>query len=82
VKDFVGVGVADTTEKARIGEGALERAIFGGECFAKRIQIAGEDFDSAGIDGAETVFAGEDMQGSAVLDPGFREHERAIRKVE
>ena len=79
---FIGVGVADSAEEAWIGEGAFERAVFGGKCFAKRIQIAGENFDSAGVDGAETVFAGEDMQGGAVLGAGFGEHKGAIEKIE
>ena len=82
VQDFVGVGIAYPAEEAWIGEGALEGAIFVGECFAKGIEIAGEDFDSAGIDRTETVFASEDMQGSAVLDAGFGENEGAVGKIE
>ena len=82
VQNFVGVGVADSAEQARIGEGSLERTVFGGKCVAKRVEIAGEDFDSAGVDGIETVFACEDMQRGAMLCSGFGKHERTVGEFE
>jgi hypothetical protein len=73
VQNFVGVGVANSAEQARIGEGSLEGAVFGGERVAERVEIAGEDFDSSGIDGIEAAFASEHVQRSAVLGAGFGE---------
>ncbi len=55
VEDFVGVGVADAAEDARVGERAFERAIFGSECGVEGIEIGGENFQAIGIDGVKTV---------------------------
>jgi hypothetical protein len=82
VEDFVGVGVADPAENARIGERAFESAIFGGERGAKGIEIGGENFQATGIDGAETVFTNEKMQRCAMLGAGFGEDQRAVGKIE
>jgi hypothetical protein len=82
VQDFVRIGVADSAEEAGIGEGALERAVFCGECIAEGTQIAGEDFDSTGIDGLQAVLAGEDMQRGAMFGAGFGEYESAVRELE
>ncbi len=82
MQDFIGVSVADSAEEARVGEGSLERAVFGGECFAKRIQAAREDFDAAGVDGIETVFSREYVQRGAVFCAGFGKHEGTVGKLE
>ncbi len=50
VEDLVGVGVADAREDARVGEGSLEGAVFGGEGGAEAFEIGGEDVDAAGVD--------------------------------
>ena len=49
-ENFVGVGVADAAEEARVGEGALERMVGGekpgGELFGSSV----ENFEAAGIE--------------------------------
>ena len=82
IQDFVRVGVADAAEDARIGEGSLEGAVFLGESLAKHFQIAGEDFDAAGVHGFERGFSGYDMQRGAPLGACFRKYKRAVGEVE
>ena len=82
MQNLVGIGVADATDHARIGESAFESAILGGQSITKGIEIAVEDFDAAGVDRVEAVFAAENMERSAALGAGFGEHERAVREVE
>jgi hypothetical protein len=59
VQDFVGIGVADSADHARIGESSLESAVFRRKCVAKGVEIAREDFNSARIDGIQAVLANE-----------------------
>ena len=59
VQNLVGVGVAYAADEARIGEGALERAVLERECGAEFVQIRGKDFDAAGIDFMESLFAAQ-----------------------
>ena len=83
VEDFVGVGVAHAADEARIGEGALEGAIFEGEGGAEGVEsrFRRKDFDAAGIDVAEGLLAAEEMERGAAFGAGFSEDERAGRKV-
>ena len=82
VQDFVGVRVANAAHDARIGEGSLHGAVLGGESGAKRGEIASKNFDAARVDGAQALFAHEEMQGRTALCTGFGEHKRAIGKIE
>ena len=82
VQNLVGIGVADATDDAGIGESAFESAVLGGESIAKGFEIAVEDFNAAGVDGVEAVFAAENMERGAAFGAGFGEHERAVREVE
>ncbi len=50
VEDFVGVGVADAAEQARVGKGALEGVVVTGEGFGEFSEIGGEDIDAAGVE--------------------------------
>ena len=83
MEDLVGVGVADAAEDARVGEGALEGAVFGGERGAKGFEVASEKTSMPpGSMARMARFAGEEMQGCAALGAGFGEDERAGGKVE
>ena len=82
MEDLVGVGVADAGEDARVGEGSLEGAVFGGQCGAEFFEIGGEDVDAAGIDGLHVFFVAEEVEGGAAFGAGFGEDERAIGEVE
>lgn len=39
MQDFVGIGVADAAEQARVGQGALDRVGLPGQCLPKSWQI-------------------------------------------
>jgi hypothetical protein len=82
MQDFVGIGVTDSTDHARIGESSLESTVFGSDCVAKGVETTREDFNSAWIDGIQAVLASENIQGCAVLRPGFGKYERAAGKIE
>lgn len=49
VQDLVGVGAADAVDRARVGEGALQGVVFGGERRSEGKQVGRKDFDAAGI---------------------------------
>src|ERR1019366_10247056 len=59
MQNFVGVGVADAADETRISEGTLESAVLKSECGAKAVEVCREDFDAAGIDGVESLFAAQ-----------------------
>ncbi len=48
----------------------------------KAFRSAGEDFDAAGVDGLEALFATQDVRGGAALCAGFGEDQRAVGKIE
>ena len=56
-ENFVGVGIADAAEDARVGERTLECVIGGDERRGKAIEIGVEDFEAARIERAEAIFA-------------------------
>ncbi len=82
VQDLVGVGVAHAADEARIGEGALEGAVFLGEGGAEACEIGGEDLDAAGIDRAQALFAAHYVEGGAALAAGFGKGEGSAGEVE
>ena len=82
VEDLVGVGVADAGEDARVGEGALEGAVFGGEGGAEGCEVGGEDFNAAGVHVFEGGLALENIEGGSALGAGFGEDEGAVGEVE
>ena len=82
VEDLVGVGVADAGEDARVGEGSLEGAVFGGEGGAEVFEAGGEDVDAAGVDGLHVVLVAKEVEGGAALGTSFGEDERAVGEVE
>src|SRR5258708_36714023 len=74
--------VADATKYAWIGQGSLERAVFGSECVAKAVDLTRENFDSSRINRMQALLAGENVQRRAALRAGFGEDQRAARKIE
>ncbi len=82
MEDLVGVGVADAAEDARVGEGSLEGAVFGGKRVAEGIEIGGEDVDASRINAVEGFFSAEDVKGGSAFGSGFGEDERAVGEVE
>ena len=81
VENLVGIGVAHAADETRIGESALEGAVFRCERRTKRVQIRGKDFDASGIDVAEGLLAAKKMQRGAALGAGFRKYQGAVQKV-
>lgn len=81
-EDFVGIGVADATEEARVGEGALESVVGGEKDGGELLEIGVEDFEAAGIERAEAVFAGDDVKRGALLGASFGPEKRAVGKIE
>ena len=82
MKNFVGVGVADAAEVARVGESALDGVIFGGERGAECGEVGGEDVDAAGVECGKIFGAFDDVERGAMLRAGFGEDERAIGEIE
>src|ERR1039458_6873839 len=82
MENLVGVGVADAADEARIGEGTLEGAVLKSECGAKAVEVRREDFDAAGIDGVEGLFAAQDVERRAALAACLSEDEGAGGEVE
>ena len=82
MEDLVGVGVADAGEDARVGEGSLESAVFGGEGGAEAFDVSGEDVDSSGVYFIRGGFVGEEMEGGSALGACFGEDEGAVGEVE
>ncbi len=82
VEDLVGVGVADAGEDARVGEGALEGAVFDGEGGAEGCEVGGEDVDASCVEFVGGGPVGEEVEGGAAFGAGFGEDERAVGKVE
>ena len=70
-ENFVGVGVADAAEEARVGEGAFESVVGGEECGGELLWRGVEDFQAAWIERAETLFAGDDVERGALFGAGF-----------
>jgi hypothetical protein len=56
--------------------------VFRGDRSAKCCEIAGEDVDASGIDGAQSGFASENMQGGAALRSSFGEDQRTGGEIE
>ncbi len=81
-ENFVGVGVADAAEEARIGEGALESVVGGEKSGGELLGSGVEDFEAAGIEGAEAVFAGDYVKRGALFGAGFGPEKRAVGEIE
>jgi hypothetical protein len=81
-ENFIGVGVADTAEEARIGEGALESVIGGEEDGGELLGSGSEDFEATGIERAEAVFARDNVKRGALLGTGFGPEKGAVGEVE
>ena len=67
MQDFVGVGDADSTEQARIGERPFERVIGGLQRCGKGLRSSVQNLDSTPVQRAQTVFSGDGVERSAVL---------------
>ena len=72
VEDFVGVGVADAAEEARVGEGALEGVVFVGEGGARSVEVGGENVDAAGVERGEAGFVADEVEGGAAFGSRLR----------
>ena len=81
VENLVGVGVAAAGEDARVGEGALEGAIFPGEGQAEGFEAAVEDFQAAGVDFSQGGFRPEEEEGCAPFGASFRQLQRSGGEV-
>ena len=81
-KNFVGVGVADAAEDARVGQEALERVIGGDERGGEMSEVGGEDFEAAGIKRAQTVFTGDDVERGTFFGAGFSPEQGTVGEVE
>ena len=71
MQDFVGVGVADAADDARVGEGALEGAVFLGECVAEGCHLRLKNVDAAGVHGLQGLDALDDVERGAAFGASF-----------
>src|SRR6266705_4693563 len=81
-QNFVGIGIADAAEEARVGEGALQSVVRGEKNRGKARRIGIEHFDAAGIESAKAVFSGDDVERSALLRAGFGPEKSSGGKIE
>ena len=81
-ENFVGVGVANAGEEARVGERALEGVIGGSEAGGELFESGVQDFEAAGIELVEAGFALDDVERGAFFGAGFGPEQRAVRKIE
>ena len=70
-QNFIGIGIADAAEQARVGEGALQSVVRGEKNGGKARRIGIEHLEAAGIQGAKAVFASDDVERGALLRAGF-----------
>jgi hypothetical protein len=80
-ENFVGVGIADAGEEARVGEGAFESVIGGDEVGGKLFERGVENLEAAGVKGTEAGFAVDEVEGGALFGAGFGPEEGAVGKV-
>src|ERR1019366_1401725 len=69
-------------DETRIRESALESTVLLGKRGTKTGQVSREDFNTAGIDGEQTLFAAQDVQRGTALGAGLSQHQRTVVKVE
>src|SRR5579872_5833940 len=81
VQNLVGISVANTADDSRIGQSALERAVFRGQRSAERLESAGEDINAARINGLQVLLTVENIQRGAMLAASFGEHKRTVGKI-
>src|SRR5438067_8688893 len=82
VQNLIRISIADTTNDPRVSERPLQSAVLSSKRCLKRFRIARENVDSSRIDCPQTLLAFENVQGSAPLRPSFRQHQRAVWKIE
>jgi hypothetical protein len=82
VQDLVGVGVADATEDARIGERALQRVVLVLEPLHERRQIRSQDFEPPRRQREDRFFTRDDVDGCLTFRALLGEDRGAVWKVE
>src|SRR5689334_20721773 len=82
MEDLIGVGVADTTDQARIGERALQRVILCAERVAERGCMRIENLDASRIDRFEHAGSTQDVDGRPVPLARLCHGERAGREIQ
>src|SRR6516225_10244526 len=82
VQNFIGVSVADSTEKTRIRQRTFKRVVLSSQRVPKSIKGRAEDFKGAAIKPCKVAFSFDEMQGCALFRPRFGQKESSGRKVE
>jgi len=82
VEDLVRVGVADAGEDARIGEGALERPVLGGDRPAEAVEIGPQNLQPAGIVLRQGLLAPDHVERRPFLGAHLGQQKRAVGEVE
>jgi hypothetical protein len=82
VEGLVAVGVPDAAEPAGVGEGTLERSVFGAEGGVKLGRRAGERVQAARVQGVEGRSAIDGVEGGPLELGGLGQHERAGPELE
>jgi len=81
-ENFVGIGIADAAEEARVGEGALECMVGGEKSGCELLGSSAEDFEAAGVERAQTSFARDDVQRGALLGTRFGPEQGTVGEIE
>ena len=82
VQDLVRVGVPDPRKEMGVSEAALEGVIFALQRVGKRLEVALEGLDAAGIVLGQSRFTLDQVQGGALLGARFGRDERSRREIE
>ena len=61
MKDLVGIGIANAAQNPGVGQGSLEGVALTCDGTPKSLDIALEDFESAGIMGGQLVLAADEV---------------------
>src|SRR5437762_4127309 len=81
MEDLIGVGISNSAEEPRIGEGALEGVVLRSKRGRERVEPGAENLKSTSVERVKTVFATDDVERRAFLRPRFREQETAIVEI-
>ena len=82
VEDLIGVGVADATHEARIGQGAFQRVVFGGEGRAEGFEVALRTSIPPGSTDRRPSSPLTMCSDARRFEPASVECQRALRKIE
>ena len=81
VENFVGVGVTDAAEGARVGKCAFQSVILFGKHRAEAGEVSRENVDASCVQGLQILRTADEVERRAALGPSLCEGEGAVREI-